>query len=44
MLERLPVALAQVKMGNTSINLLNKIRQSFYSLYQVKKNDQESIQ
>ena len=34
---RLPVALAQVKAGNTSENLLNKIRQSKYYLYRPKE-------
>ena len=33
MLQRLPKALAQVKSGNTSENLLNEIRQIIYSLY-----------
>ena len=33
MLQRLPIALAQVKVGNTSENLLNKIRQIIYSLW-----------
>ena len=33
MLQRLPVALAQVKVGNTSENLLYDIRQIIYSLY-----------
>ena len=33
MLQRLPIALAQVKSGNTSENLLNEIRQIIYSLY-----------
>ena len=37
LLQRLPIALAQVKTGNNSENLLNKIRQSFYSLYQSKE-------
>ena len=37
MLERLPIALAQVKAGNTSENLLNEIRQIVYSLYQAKE-------
>ena len=32
MLQRLPIALAQVKAGNNSENLLNEIRQIFYSL------------
>ena len=34
MLQRLPIALAQVKAGNTSENLLNEIRQIICSLYQ----------
>ena len=33
MLQRLPTTLAQVKAGNTSENVLNKIRQIIYSLY-----------
>ena len=33
MLQRLPIALAQVKGGNTSENLLNEIRQITSSLY-----------
>ena len=37
MLQRLPIALAQVKAGNTSENLLNEIRKIIYSLYQVKE-------
>ena len=37
MLERLPIALAQVKAGNTSENVLNEIRQIIYSLYQEKE-------
>ena len=36
MLPRLPIALEQVKAGNTSENLLNEIRQIIYSLYQAK--------
>ena len=36
-LQRLPIALAQVKVGNTSENLSNKIRQIIYSLYQAKE-------
>ena len=32
MLQRLPVALAQEKAGNTSDSLLNEIRQIIYSL------------
>ena len=34
MFQRLPIALAQVKAGNNSENLLNEIRQVVYSLYQ----------
>ena len=34
MLQRLPIALAQVKAGNNSEDLLNEIRQVVYSLYQ----------
>ena len=37
MLQRLPIALAQVKAGNNSENLLNEIRQIVYSLYQLKE-------
>ena len=37
MLQRLPMALAQVKAGNNSENLLNEIRQIIYSLYQLKE-------
>ena len=33
MLQRLLIALAQVKVGNTSGNLLNEIKQIIYSLY-----------
>ena len=36
MLQRLPIALAQVKAANTSENLLNEIRQIVYSLYGAK--------
>ena len=32
-LQRLPLALAQVKAGSTSENLLNEICQIIYSLY-----------
>ena len=38
LLQRLPIALAQVKAGNNSESLLNEIRQITYSLYQSKKN------
>ena len=37
MLQRLSIALAQVKAGNNSKCLLNKIRQIVYSLYQSKQ-------
>ena len=37
MLQRLPIALAQVKAGNNSENLLNEIRQIIHSLYQSKE-------
>ena len=37
MLQRLPIALAQVKAGNTSENILNEIKQIIYSLYGEKK-------
>ena len=37
MLPRLPVAFTQIKAGNTSGNLLNKIRQSMHSLHQAKE-------
>ena len=37
MLQRLPIALAQVKAGNTSKSLLNEIRQIIYSLYREKE-------
>ena len=37
MLQRLPIALAQVNTGNNSESLLNEIRQIIYSLYQSKQ-------
>ena len=37
MLQRLPIALAQVKAGNTSENLLNEIAQIIYCLYKEKE-------
>ena len=36
MLQRLPIAPAQVKVGNNSENVLNRIRKIVYSLYQSK--------
>ena len=41
LLQRLPIALAQVKAGNNSETLLNEIRQIIYSLYQSKKITKE---
>ena len=37
MLQRLPIALAQVKAGNNLESLLNEIRQIIYALYQSKQ-------
>ena len=37
MLQRLRIALVQVKAGNNSENLLNEIRKVIYSLYQSKE-------
>ena len=37
MCQRLPMALAHVKAGNTSENLLNEIRQIMYSLFLEKE-------
>ena len=37
MLQRLPIALVQIKAVNNSEGLLNEIRQIGYSLYQSKK-------
>ena len=37
MLQGLPLALAQIKAGNNSKNLLNEIRQIVYSSYQSKE-------
>ena len=36
MLQRLPIALAQLKAGNKSENSLNETRQIVYCLYQSK--------
>ena len=44
MLQRLPIALAEVKARNNSENLLNEIRQIFYSLYQSKEITKKSMQ
>ena len=40
-LQRLPIALAQVKAGNNSESLLNEIRQIIYSLYQSKQTTEK---
>ena len=37
MLQRLPIALARVKAGDTFENLLNEIRKIIYSLYLEKE-------
>ena len=37
MIQRLPIAFAQVKAGNNSENLLNEIRQIVHSLYQSRE-------
>ena len=37
MFQRLPIALAQLKAGNTFENLLNVIKQIMYSLYWEKQ-------
>ena len=44
MLQRLSIALAQVKAGNNSENLLNEIQHIIYSLYQSKEITKKSIQ
>ena len=41
MLQRLSVALAQVKEGSTSENLLNEIRQIIYFLYWAKETTKD---
>ena len=38
MIQRLPVALAQIKAGNNSESLLNEIMEIVYSLYQSKES------
>ena len=42
MIQRLPVALAQVKAGNNSENLLHEIRQIVYSLHQSKETPKKA--
>ena len=43
MLSRLPTTLAQLKAGNNSGKLKNKIRQLLYSLYRSKNSQSNSI-
>ena len=43
MLERFPIAFAQINAGNNSESLLNEIRQIVYSLCQSKTNNQKEI-
>ena len=43
MVQRLPIALAQIKAGSNSKSLLNEIRQIVYSLYQAKEINKKSI-
>ena len=43
MLQRLPIALAQVKAGDTSKNLLTEIRQMIYSLYRAKEITKKAL-
>ena len=40
----MPIALAQVKAGNTTENLPNEIRQTICSLYQTKEITKKCIQ
>ena len=41
MFQRLPIALAQVKAGNTSDNFLNEIYQKKHTLYRAKEINQK---
>ena len=43
MLQRLPIAVVQVKADNNAENLLNEIRKIVYSLYQSKEITKKSI-
>ena len=43
LLQRLSIALAKVKAGNNSENLLNEIEQIVCSLYQSKENTNKTI-
>ena len=41
MLQRLPIALTQVKAGNTFEHLLNEIRHFIYYMYRAKENTEK---
>ena len=43
MLQRLPIALAEVQAGNNSESLLNEIRQTLYQLKQITKKVYNNI-
>ena len=43
MLQRLSIALPEIKAGNNPESLLNEIRQIVYSLYQSKKITKKSM-
>ena len=43
MITRLPILLVQLKAGNNSQKLKNKIRQTVYSLYKSKKLEQNNL-
>ena len=43
MLQKLPIAIAQVKAGKTSENLLNEFRKIIHYLYRAKENAKKSI-
>ena len=42
-LQKLPIALVQLKAGNTSENLLNEMRQILYSLHREKEITKKNI-
>ena len=43
MLSRLPITLAQLKVGNNSEKLKNEVRQLLYSSYRSKKINQDNF-
>ena len=43
MLSRLPITLAQLKVGNNSEKLKNEVRQLLYSSYRSKKINQDNV-